>query len=189
MKKILKLIIFIAVIAVIIIYGDKISKTYMYPKQYADIVRKASKEYGVEENLIYSIIKVESNFKADASSKAGAKGLMQVMETTAEEVSEQIEIENFNVEMLYQPEINIKIGTKYFSTLLKKYNDNVNIALIAYNAGQGNVDKWLENKTITYDTESLKNIPFEETNVYWQKVVREYNSYNIIYKENLEEMK
>lgn len=189
MKKILKLIIFIAVIAVFIIYGDKISKTYMYPKQYADIVRKVSSKYDVEENLIYSIIKVESNFKKDVSSKAGAKGLMQVMDSTAEEVSKQIDIENFEIDMLYEPQVNIEIGTKYFSNLLKKYNDNVNISLIAYNAGQGNVDKWLANKTITYDQESLNNIPYEETRVYWQKVLREYNSYNIIYKENLDEMK
>ena len=189
MKKILKLIIFIAVVVLIIKYGNKISKTYMYPKKYSDIVKKVCKEYNVEENLIYSIIKVESNFKEDANSKAGAKGLMQIMDSTANEVSKQIGIENFEPEMLYQPEINIQIGTKYFSDLLKKYNNNIEIALIAYNAGQGNVDKWLEEKKISYDKESLSNIPYEETNVYWQKILREYNSYNILYGENLEGMK
>ena len=189
MKKILKLIVFVVIVVLIIKYGDKLSQTYIYPKRHADIVRKECKLYGIEENLIYSIMKVESNFKEDASSKAGAKGLMQIMDSTAIEVSKQIGIENFEPNMLYKPEINIAIGTKYFSDLLKKYDNNVTMALIAYNAGQGNVDKWLEDKTITYKEESLKNIPYEETRVYWQKVLREYNSYNILYEENLEGMK
>lgn len=143
MTKKITLIIFIILI-LLIFQWNNLSETIqkqIYPKKYEQYVDKYSQECDVDNLLIYSIIKVESNFNEKANSHAEAIGLMQLMENTAVETYEHIEAQTVNVEELYQPEINIKIGTYYFSTLLNQYN-NVGLALAAYNAGMGRVDKW-----------------------------------------------
>jgi len=82
----------------------------------------------------------------------------------------------------FDPEINIKLGTKYFSTLYETYK-NIPIALTAYNAGSGNVDKWLTEETISKDGSDIENIPFRETNNYVRKILRDYEIYKDIYAE------
>ncbi len=181
MKKIIKLVLVIVVIYFAVKGATYFTRENIYPKKHDDIITKISDKYDVEENLIYGIIKVESNFDEKITSKAGAKGLMQIMDETAIEVSNKIGIKDFEVDMLYEPETNIEIGVAYFSQLLNKYDNNEKYALIAYNAGQGNLDKWIQEKIVTDDVQSLYNIPFPETKAYWQKVLREYEAYNKIW--------
>ena len=150
----------------------------MYKKEYSEYVSKYSAEYEVDENLIYALIKAESNFEADAISNKNAIGLMQLMSATAEEVADKNDIQ-LTEENILEPEVNIKIGTIYISTLLKKY-ECIEIALAAYNAGIGNVDKWIENGTIKADGSDIENIPFKETNTYVRKIMRDYKIYREI---------
>ena len=147
-----------------------------YKKEYSKYVSKYSQEYEVDENLIYALIKAESNFEADAVSSKNAQGLMQLMPSTAEEVALQNGIQ-LTEENISNPEININIGTKYISTLLERYKC-VEIALAAYNAGIGNVDKWIENDVINADGSDIENIPFKETNTYVRKIMRDYKIYS-----------
>ena len=142
----------------------------IYPKKYEKYVQTYSKEYNVDEILIFSIIKAESNFNANATSNSNAKGLMQLMENTAVEVANEIKEENITKEKIYEPKTNIKLGTYYFSTLLKKYN-NIGLALAAYNAGMGRVDNWIEQGIIKSDGSNLENIPYKETNMYVRKIL------------------
>ena len=100
---------------------------------------------------------------------------MQLMYSTAEEVAENNGIE-LTANNILDPETNINIGTKYISTLLEKY-ECVEVALAAYNAGSGNVDKWIENGTIKADGSDIENIPFKETNTYVRKIMRDYKIY------------
>ena len=182
MAKKITLIIFIILI-LLIFQWNNLSETIqkqIYPKKYEHYVDKYSQECDVDNLLIYSIIKVESNFNEKANSHAEAIGLMQLMENTAVETYEHIEAQTVNVEELYQPEINIKIGTYYFSTLLNQYN-NVGLALAAYNAGMGRVDKWIKEGTIKQDGSDLENIPFKETNLYVRKVLNVYEKYKNLY--------
>lgn len=181
MKFLFKICATIAMICIVMFTLNYFIKEKIYIKPYNEFVKDISQEYNIEENLIYAIIKVESKFKEDATSSAQAKGLMQVVDSTAQEMSEKIGMINFEPNMLYQPQVNIEIGTKYFSTLVNKYDDVI-LALIAYNAGQGNLDKWMRNGQVT-DVASYYNLPYSETTAYWQKVMREYNAYNKIYEE------
>ena len=159
----------------------KIIIKQIYPQKYSEYVEKYAEEYNLDSLLVYAMIKAESNFKQDAISKSNAVGLMQLMETTAEDTANKLGME-FNNEDLKDPEINIKLGTKYFSTLCETY-DNIPIALTAYNAGSGNVNKWIEEGTISSSGDNIENIPFRETNNYVRKILRDYEIYKDLYEE------
>ena len=178
MKKITKIIILLIIVVAIVILIKPIKNQVMkkiYKKDYSEYVSKYSQQYNVEENLIYAIIKAESNFKANATSHQNAKGLMQLMEPTAKDVAKRFGIELTDDNIL-EPETNINIGTKYISTLLDKYG-SVEVALAAYNAGSGNVDKWIQNGTIKEDGSDIENVPYKETNMYVRKILRDYKIY------------
>ena len=151
-----------------------------YPMKYSEYVEKYAKEYNVDNLLIYSIIKAESNFNEKAISASNAKGLMQLMDKTAEEVADNLQME-YEEKDIYEPEKNIMLGTKYYSELLKKYNDNMYLALAAYNAGIGNVNNWIETGTIKEDGSDIENIPFKETNMYVRKIINNYRMYKKIW--------
>ena len=170
------------VLGCLLIFKNKLLKI-MYPKTYSEIVTIYEEEYGVEENLRYAVIKAESNFKINAVSNRGALGLMQLMEETASDVAKKanidIDFENIKEELL-NPGNNINIGTKYLSQLLEKYK-NKEVALAAYNAGIGTVDKWIEEGTIKEDGSDIEKIPYKETNNYVRKILRDYNIYEKLY--------
>lgn len=152
----------------------------IYPIEYNDYIEDCSIRYGLDKYLICAIIKNESKFKEDAISSSGAIGLMQLMEKTANEIAEKIQIQDFSNEMLYNPKINIELGVKYYTDLLDQF-ENEYIALAAYNAGIGNVSRWIENGVIKKDGSDIENIPFRETNMYIRKIIRDYDIYKKIY--------
>ena len=175
-KKLLIIIAIIILLTVVVICINKLMTKIIYKKEYSEYVSKYSQAYNVDENLIYALIKAESNFDEEAVSLKDAKGLMQLMYSTAEDVAKKNSI-NLTKENILDPDININIGTKYISTLLEKYNCT-EIALAAYNAGSGNVDKWIANGTIKSDGSDIENIPFKETNNYVRKIIRDYKIYS-----------
>lgn len=153
----------------------------IYPKKYSEYVEKYAKEYDVDPLLIFSIIKVESNFDEKAKSSSGAEGLMQLMEATATEIANKIDEPLVEQESLLEPEKNIMIGTKYYSELLEMYDENMLLALTAYNAGIGNVNGWIESGIIKKDGSDIENIPYKETNMYVRKIINNYKIYQSIY--------
>lgn len=104
---------------------------------------------------------------------------MQLMETTAEEVAKKIGIEEVD---LKNPECNIRIGTSYFVNLIDYYNGNYYLAIVAYNAGIGTVTKWIDTGIIKADGSDIENIPYKETNNYIRKVLKNYRTYEELYK-------
>lgn len=115
----------------------------MYPRTYEEEIKVYQEKYQVEANLIFAVIKAESNFDKDAISHKNAIGLMQLMEETAKDVARKnninLDLDNV-VEDLCRVDKNIEIGTCYLATLLQRYG-NKEVALAAYNAGIGTVDR------------------------------------------------
>ena len=186
MKKTIKIISICLVTVLLLITFYKMFKIeekilkIIYPIKYEEYVYKYSEELNMDPMLTFAIIKTESNFDQKAQSKSGAIGLMQLMESTAKEQSEKLKIK-YSKEMLYRPEINLKLGLNYFNTLLDYYNQNYVLAFTAYNAGLGNVQKWIEEGIIKEDGSDIENIPFKETNMYVRKIIRTYEIYQKIY--------
>ena len=152
----------------------------IYKKDYKEYVQKYAQEYNVDENLIYALIKAESNFNSNAKSSKDAIGLMQLMESTAQDVCKKTDLQISSDELsekLLEPDININIGTKYLSILIQKYG-NIEIAITAYNAGIGTVDNWIEKGIIKADSSDIENIPYKETNNYVRKILRDYKIYS-----------
>ena len=182
-KRLIKILIILLIavcILVLLFKGIKIQDIILkkiYPAAYSEYVYKYSEEYDVDSNLIFAIIKAESNFNPNVVSKSNAIGLMQLMDATAEEIAGELQIDFIENESLYNPELNINLGTKYFSNLMKEYNGNKLLSLTAYNAGKGNVKKWINQGIIKEDGSDIENIPFKETNNYVRKILRDYKIY------------
>lgn len=175
--------IILILIVFLIVFKNKIQRIF-YPKSYEEFVSMYSDEYGVDENLIFAVIKAESNFQEDAVSHKDALGLMQIMKETAEDVARKYNIEidfNNSEKEILNVQNNIKIGTKYLAVLLEKYK-NKEVAVAAYNAGIGTVDNWIEKGIIKSDGSDIENIPYKETNNYVRKILRNYKIYQDLYK-------
>lgn len=172
------MIVVIVFIIAIIDIPTKIQKL-IYKKEYSEYVEKYAEIYNVDENLVYAVIKAESNFNSDAKSNKDAIGLMQLVESTAKDVSKKVDIQLTDDELkekLLEPEININLGTKYLSILIDRYQ-NIEVAITAYNAGIGTVDNWIEKGVIKVDGSDIENIPYKETNNYVRKILRDYKIY------------
>ena len=185
-----KLIVFLVIIILLLIgwlvffkifkVQDAILKI-IYPTKYSEFVEKYAEENGLDKYLVYAIIKAESNFDPNVTSSSDARGLMQLMEETAVERSNIIDDTTVETYDLYDPETNIRLGTSYFSYLLGIYDGNTVLALIAYNAGLGNVQQWIQDGIIKSDGSDIENIPYKETSNYVRKILRDYQMYLKIY--------
>lgn len=160
------------------IYHKEILKKY-YPKEYHGIVKECSVMYGLDESIIYAIMKNESDFQKDAESRTGAKGLMQIMPATAKWIQSVKDFGYENESQLFQEEINIRMGCWYLKNLMDEFHD-MDKAVAAYNAGRGNVAKWLRNEEYAQD-EKLIVIPFKETDIYLKRVIFVRKMYEYLY--------
>lgn len=178
-KKVFTVLMLIIVLVIVLNYKTVLKN--IFPVQYNKEVEKYSTKYSVDPHLIYSIILAESKFNADAKSSKGAVGLMQITPQTGRYIADLLKMDDYSDEKLYEPDINIEIGTYYLSKLFKDFNGDVNCVLAAYNGGEGNVRKWLQENINRNLTE--EGIPFKETKKYILKVKRYYKIYDFLYKQ------
>lgn len=177
----------ILIILFIVSFGIVSYGTITRPVEYTEHINKYSEEYDVDPMLVYSVIKVESNYKPDAHSQMNAHGLMQILPDTGHWIAERLKMD-YSEDMLKDPETSIKMGTYYLSYLVHHFK-NRDLALAAYNGGLGNVEKWLADENLSKDGETLDEIPFVETRNYVVRVNDNYKIYNLFYgdEKNLED--
>ncbi len=155
----------------------------IYPLEYSEYVEKYSNEFGVPQKIIYAVIKTESDFNERAVSSAPAHGLMQLTEETFFDVAAMLG-ESPSAFDIYSPDVNIRYGTRYLFYLYKMYDGNWDTAIAAYNAGLGNVNKWLSDGELSDGKGNLTKIPFEETRNYLDKVKKASEKYDKLYELN-----
>ncbi len=160
----------------VILFGVTAYLRYTHPLKYTEEVFDSCDKYGVNPLLVLSIIKVESSFNPDAISSKNAVGLMQVKPQTAEYLYSFTGIDYD----LFIPKDNIDAGTYYIRYLIDKFK-NQETALIAYNAGEGNVSNWLNNEKYSKDGKTLDSVPFKETEKYIVKIKKSFINYKNLY--------
>jgi soluble lytic murein transglycosylase len=139
-----------------------------FPTPHREAVSASSQQWGLDEALMYSLIRQESRFMAHARSRVGATGLMQLMPATAKWVAGQIPVEPYHKEMLVEPTLNVRMGTYYFSRVLADLGHPV-LAAAAYNAGPGRARRWRDAQPIE-GAIYVETIPFNETRDYVKQV-------------------
>lgn len=144
---------------------------------YEELVTLYSEQYDLEPALVYAVIRAESNFEPNAQSHAGAYGLMQITEDTLQwAILREAQNAPHTIKDLADPEINIKYGCLILSLLKAEFQDT-NTALAAYNAGRGNVIRWLKDSRYSNDGIRISSTPYRETNQYIEKVDKYYKKY------------
>ena len=144
-------------------------REYSTPEAFSAHVQKYSFMYGVDANLVYAVIKAESNFEEDAVSAKGARGLMQIMPATEQFIAEKLGVTGQDI---FQPETNIRFGVWYLSYLLERFGTR-ELAAAAYNAGEGTLRRWIEEG---FDGKPM-HIPYFETRVYVNDVIKFFELY------------
>ncbi|TXK86143.1 lytic transglycosylase domain-containing protein [Paenibacillus sp. N3.4] len=153
----------------------------LYPIYFKQEIRQSAAKHHIDPFLIAAIIRVETNYKHHLESKKGALGLMQLMPETAEWIAESTNLSSDEAKDLLQVDVNINLGSWYLSWLQKHYNGNLIYAIAAYNAGQGNVNKWKQNNIWDGTEANISQIPFGETRHYVQRVLYYYDKYTNLY--------
>lgn len=159
-------------------------KKAQYPPSYSDDVVKAAQEYRLDSNLIYAVIRTESNFQKDAQSEAGARGLMQLMPETFSWLTDYRGEETpYTADDLFTPAVNIDYGCYYLRYLLDYFDGDEICAVAAYNGGLDSVSSWLNNSEISADGKTLiaESIPYPETRNYVKRVEDAKAAYRELY--------
>jgi soluble lytic murein transglycosylase len=175
-----------AVVAAIVAPGvDKAVQEIALPLRHEDIIRQQAADKGLDPALIAGVIYTESRFR-DQTSHAGAKGLMQLLPSTADDIARKSGGTAFVQGDLADPQVNISYGTYYLRYLLKRYGGNTVLAIAAYNAGEGRVDQWIfDARHRGEEFDHARHIPFPETRHYVQQVLEMRGRYRDRYKQEL----
>lgn len=152
----------------------------LYPLYFSTEIDSASLEFSIPPELILSVIKKESAFEPKIISYANAYGLMQLLPGTASQIAPHLGYSFVSTEQLFNPSVNIQMGSYYLSSLLKRYKGNYIMALAGYNAGPHRVDRW-KKRYPTYDDDLfMENLEFEQTRIYVRSCMKFFWIYRAI---------
>jgi soluble lytic murein transglycosylase len=160
----------LAVVLAGVVVAYVLVRAQWFPRRYRALVREAAEEFGLDPLLVAALVHRESGFRPEARSRAGARGLMQLMPATAEEVAGKLGLDGYSEAMLEEPRVNLRLGCAYLRELLDRFGGDERVALAAYNAGYGKVDRWL--KEARGDVERMmEECAFPETRRYVHDVL------------------
>ena len=154
---------------------------YRYPLAYWELIQKKADKRELDPYLILALIRQESLFDPKALSPASAFGLMQLLPSTAARVAAQLGLPAPQTESLFEPDLNLTLGTYYFKELLQRYSNNWIKAIAAYNAGENAVARWEKQILAADEEEFIERIPYGETRLYVKLVLRNHLNYKRIY--------
>jgi soluble lytic murein transglycosylase len=155
---------------------------HAWPAAYLDLVEQATREPGsVAPALVLSIMREESGFLPRVVSPVGARGLLQIMETTGERLARDVGHENFSADDLFEPMTNIRLGSHYLAELSRRFDGRLSAAIASYNAGPVAVSGWLEERPNDDDAEWVEAIPYDQTRSYVKRVLRSLQAYTLLY--------
>jgi soluble lytic murein transglycosylase len=164
---------------------DKAVQEVVLPLRHDDIIRQQAREKGLDPALIAGVIYTESRFR-DQTSHAGAKGLMQLLPSTADDIARKSGGTAFVQGDLANPQVNISYGSFYLRYLLRRYGGNEVLAIAAYNAGEGRVDQWIfDARHRGEQFDHARHIPYPETRHYVQQVLEMRGKYREQYPQEL----
>jgi soluble lytic murein transglycosylase len=152
----------------------------LFPQPWSTDVRTASLEFGVQPELIYSIMRQESAFDPRARSFADAFGLLQILPEVAEPLSSEFKIPYSDMEDLYTPAVNIRIGAAHLRELLDRHKGRFILAVASYNANENAIRSWMKNRYRGDSLEFIEEIPYEETRTYVRLVMRNLIFYSLL---------
>ena len=165
---------------------EPVKKKYIYPYPYQETVTFYAQANGISPALAASVIMHESKFTEHVHSPRGAIGLMQLMPETAEWIAGQLGEKGFSLQRLHEPEMNIRFGTWYLAQLQREFDGNLILTLAAYNAGRGVVHEWMEENDWPPDFKDISAIPYPETRIYVERVLKDKTHYETLYHSDTE---
>jgi soluble lytic murein transglycosylase len=148
------------------------------PRAYASIVEEAAKKYGVDPNLLFAVMRVESIYNRRIVSYAGAVGLMQIMPTTGRRIALQLGKSEYSVSDLLDPTTNVEMAAWYLKSLIERFDGRLPLAIASYNGGPHNVRVWMSQHHPSVPLDAfLERIPFSQTHRYVRRVLTHYAAY------------
>jgi soluble lytic murein transglycosylase len=152
-----------------------------YPLGGASMINRYAKERKLDPALLCAVILEESRFHSQAVSAAGARGLMQLMPPTGAKAARELKVPRFSGEQLFDPEMNVRLGSWYLAKMLEEFGGKTHLALAAYNAGPHMVRKWLAGSRSNSEDEFVESIPYSETRNYVVRVMTSARIYRALY--------
>ncbi len=165
--------------AVLVFWGIPTVLRAHFKLKYEKLIIRYSEQYDLDPALVSGVIYTESTFREQATSRVGAKGLMQIMPETGREIAEALG-EPFSEDQLYDPETSIRYGCYYLRKQMDRFDQNVAVTLAAYNAGPHRAEQWLADYGLD-GRGRIAYIPFEETRNYVDRVLQAWENYANIY--------
>lgn len=154
----------------------------VYPFPYRELIVAEAERVGIDPMLYAGLVRQESTFRPRIRSRVGATGLGQIMPATGRALAPAVGIREFDVSLLEVPEVNLRMGTKYFGDLVRRYGGATDLALAGYNAGPSRADRWRRQFSYGRDTDAFRAaIPFSETRNYVMIVLRNAAIYRSLY--------
>ncbi len=152
-----------------------------WPRPFDASVRKAVREFRVDADLVYAVMREESTYRPEVESPAGAIGLMQIMPPTANRIARTLGMRRFRPDNLLDPETNIRFGTFYLRDLQRRFKGSPPLAIAAYNAGPDAVRGWISRNGALAEDAFVESVPYGETRRYLRRVLRSYHVYRLLY--------
>jgi len=157
----------------------------LYPAPYVDSLLQFATPRGVDPRFALAIMRQESRFRADVKSVAAARGLMQFISTTSNQIAKELGKENFRQDELYNPPTAVLFGSQYLANLFKQFPDQPAAVAASYNGGEDNVRRWILRSKTEIPDRYVPEIVFSQSKDYAYKVMANYRAYQIFYDENL----